>query len=187
MDEDLREISPEPDIDPASLQRTILRDQVRSLYGNPLVLLCNLTIVVLVAFSLQRFYPSWLDAAWMGLTIVISARLLEFWRYRRTSQPTDAAARWASRYTFGAIVTGCLWGLIASVLLWVSDPDHLAFIAFVVAGLTAAASIASLRTCRQRSGSRCRSLSPQSSSCSSSQRLCRSPWDLLQPHFSLRS
>jgi hypothetical protein len=106
------------------------------------VLLVSLTIAVLIAFSLRGFYSGWLGVPWVGLIVVISARLYDFWRYRRqTPQPAEAAASWALRFTVGAIATGCLWGLIGSVLLLASDPSHLAFIAFVVAGLTAGAAV----------------------------------------------
>ena len=106
-----------------------------------MVLLVSLTIAVLIAFSLRGFYPGWLGVAWAGLIVVISARLYDFWRYRRTPQPAEAAASWALRFTVGATATGCLWGLIGSVLLLASDPAHLAFIAFVVGGLTAGAAV----------------------------------------------
>ena len=125
----------------AALQSAVLREQVRILYESPVVLLVSLTIVVLIAFSLRRFYPDWLGVAWAGLIVVISARLYDFWRYRRTPQPAVAVASWALRFTVGATATGCLWGLIGSVLLLASDPAHLAFIAFVVGGLTAAAAV----------------------------------------------
>jgi hypothetical protein len=92
-------------------------NKVRILYESPVVLLVSLTVAVLVAFSLRGFYPGWLGVAWAGLT------------------------SWALRFTVGAIATGCLWGLIGSVLLLASDPAHLAFIAFVVGGLTASAAV----------------------------------------------
>jgi diguanylate cyclase (GGDEF)-like protein len=42
--------------------------------------------------------------AWIGLIVVISARLYDFWRYRRQApQPTEEAAGWALRFTVGAI------------------------------------------------------------------------------------
>jgi diguanylate cyclase (GGDEF)-like protein/PAS domain S-box-containing protein len=125
----------------AALQSAVLREQVRILYESPAVLLVSLTIAVLVAFSLRSFYPGWLGVAWAGLIVVISARLYDFWRYRHTPQPAEAVASWALRFTVGAIATGGLWGLIGSVLLLASDPAHLGFIAFVVAGLTAGAAV----------------------------------------------
>jgi hypothetical protein len=125
-----------------ALQSAVLREQVRILYESPVVLLVSLTIVVLISFSLRGFYPGWLGVAWAGLIVVISARLYDFWQYRsQTPQPAEAAASWAQLFTVGAIATGCLWGLIGSVLLLASDPSHLAFIAFLVAGLTAAAAV----------------------------------------------
>jgi hypothetical protein len=126
----------------AALQSAVLREQVQILYESPAVLLVSLTIAVLIAFSLRGFYPGWLGVAWAGLIVVISARLYDFWRYRRQApQPAESAASCALRFTVGASATGCLWGLIGSVLLLASDPSHLAFIAFVVAGLTAAAAV----------------------------------------------
>lgn len=106
-----------------------------------MVLLVGLTIAVLVALSLRGFYPGWLGVAWFGLIVVISARLYDYRRYWHAPQPAEAAAIWASRFTVGAIATGSLWGLIASVLLLASDPAHLAFTAFVVGGLTAGAAV----------------------------------------------
>ena len=125
----------------AALQSAVLREQVRILYESPVVLLVSLTIVVLIAFSLRGFYPGWLGVAWAALIVVISARLYDLWRYRRTLQAAGTVASWALRFTVGATATGCLSGLIGSVLLLGSDPTHLAFIAFVVGGLTAAAAV----------------------------------------------
>jgi diguanylate cyclase (GGDEF)-like protein/PAS domain S-box-containing protein len=126
----------------AALQPAVLREQVRVLYESPAMLLVSLTLAALSAFSLRGFYSGWLGVAWGALITVISARLYDFSRYRRQApQPTEAAASWALRFTLGAIATGCLWGLIGSVLLLASDPSHLAFVAFLVAGLTAAAAV----------------------------------------------
>ena len=106
----------------AALQSAVLREKVRILYESPVVLLVSLTIAFLVAFSLRGFYPGWLGVAWAGLIVVISARLYDFWRYGRSPQPAEAAASRALRFTVGAVATGCLWGLIGSVLLLASDP-----------------------------------------------------------------
>src|SRR5208283_245427 len=68
-------------------------------------------------------------------------RLYDFWCYRREPQPAETATSWALRFTVGTAATGCLWGLIGSVLLLTSDPAYLAFIAFVIGGLTAGAAV----------------------------------------------
>jgi diguanylate cyclase (GGDEF)-like protein/PAS domain S-box-containing protein len=126
----------------AALQSVVLREQVRILYESPVVLLVSLTVTVLVAISLRGFYPGWLGVAWVGLIVVIASRLYDSWRYRRTPQQAEAfAPSWAVRFTVGAIATGCLLGVIGSVLLLASDPAHLGFIASVVGGLTAAAAV----------------------------------------------
>ena len=128
-------------VDPVALESAVLHEQVRILYESPAVLLVNLIIASLVAYLLRDFYPGWLIVAWVGLIVVISARLYDFWCYRREPQPAETAASWALRFTVGTAATGCLWGLIGSVLLLTSDPAHLAFIAFVVGGLTAGAAV----------------------------------------------
>ena len=131
-------------VDPAALQSAVLCEQVRILYGSAAVLLVTLIIAVPVAFLLRDFYPGWLFVAWVGLIVVISGRLYDFGCYRRKPQSAETAASWALHFTVGATATGCFWGLIGSALLSTSDPVHFAFIAFVVGGLTAAASIGNL-------------------------------------------
>jgi diguanylate cyclase (GGDEF)-like protein/PAS domain S-box-containing protein len=130
-----------PAIDPAALQSAVLREQVRILYESPAVVVVNLLIAVLLAYLLRKFYPGWLVVAWAGLLVVVSTRLYDFWRYRRNPQPAETAASWAMRFTVGATATGCLGGLIGSVMLLTSDSTNLAFIAFVVGGLTAFAAV----------------------------------------------
>jgi hypothetical protein len=89
---------------------------------------------------LQEYYASWLVAVWAGLIVVLSGRLYNNWCYWRTWH-AESTSDWALRFTVGTIASGCLWGLVGSTLLLASDPAHLAFTAFVVGGLTAAAAV----------------------------------------------
>jgi diguanylate cyclase (GGDEF)-like protein/PAS domain S-box-containing protein len=128
-------------VDPEALESAMLRDQVHILYKSPAILLVNLIITIVAAYLLRDFYQVWLVVAWVGLFVVLSARLYDSWCYWRKPQPAETAPSWALHFTVGATATGCLWGLIGSVLLLTSDPAHLAFIAFVVGGLTAGAAV----------------------------------------------
>jgi diguanylate cyclase (GGDEF)-like protein len=129
-------------IDPVELESAVLCKQVRILYQSPAVIVVNLINAVLVAYLLRYFYPGWLLVAWIGSFVaVVSARLYDSWCYRRKSEPAETAPTWASRFTVGATATGCLWGLIASVMLLTPDPAYHTFVAFVVGGMTAGAAI----------------------------------------------
>jgi hypothetical protein len=132
--EDLHSISP------VALQSAILCEQVRILHETPAIFLTNVINASLVAYVLGYYYPRWLVVAWVAsFLVIVSARLWNSWRYRRKPQSADAAPNWALRFTIGSTVTGCLWGLTASVVPLTGDPLHQAFVAFVVAGMTAGA------------------------------------------------
>jgi hypothetical protein len=132
--EDLHSISPDV------LQSAVLCEQVRLLYKTPAILLINVINPALVAYVLRAFYPHWLLIAWVGaFAIVVSARLWDSWRFHRKPQPADKSLNWALRFTIGSTVTGCLWGLTASVVPLTGDPVYQTSVAFVVAGMTAGA------------------------------------------------
>jgi diguanylate cyclase (GGDEF)-like protein len=127
-------------VDPVAFETAVLCEQVRILYQSPAVMPFNLINAVVVAHILRDFYPDWLVVAWVGsFVVVVSARLWNSWRYSRKPQPAETAPSWALHFTIGATATGCLWGLIGSVLLLTADPTYHAFVAFVVGGMTAGA------------------------------------------------
>jgi diguanylate cyclase (GGDEF)-like protein len=127
-------------LEPAVLEATVLREQVRIIYQAPAILSLNLVNAMLTALILRPIYPFWAIAAWLGLfSIVIPARLLDWRLYRRAAQSTEAAMAWGRRFTFGAAATGCLWGLLGSAILLTPDPAYHAFVAFVLGGMVAGA------------------------------------------------
>lgn len=120
--EDLHSIRPDV------LQSAVLCERVRILYKTPAILLINVINAVLVVYILRAFYPHWLLIAWVGaFAVVVSARLWDSWCFHRKPQPADKYLNWALRFTIGSTVTGCLWGLTASVVPLTGDPVYQTF------------------------------------------------------------
>jgi PAS domain S-box-containing protein len=78
------------------------------------------------------------SAVWFTtFVIVMTARLIVRASFRRHPGVSDARAH-ERRYILGAAASGAVWGL-ATLLLYASNPAHLLFIAFVIAGVSAGA------------------------------------------------
>ena len=122
--------------------RTLLRaNVVRGLFLNaPGVLLLDALIAIAAAVVFWREGHQGTVAAWLLLTLATTVlRWLHTVRYFKTEPPPEAAAGWARLFTFGALVSGVLWG-IGSVTFFTPSGGVLLIVqVFLVTGLCAGA------------------------------------------------
>jgi len=94
----------------------------------------------ILAAVLWPSYPAWILLLWIGLfCVVVSVRLVDRARYLRQPHDSGHEVSWARRFTVGAAVTGCLWGLSGSVVLVSPDPVAHVVVTFVLGGMTVGA------------------------------------------------
>ncbi len=117
-------------------------EQTRVLYGSPLVPLINLVTAPITAAMLWPVYPSWMIVCWIiAFLIVIVGRVLLIRRFAIRKPTTAEAETWARRFAMGTIVTGCLWGALASVVFMTNDSSYYVFVVFVIGGMVAGAAL----------------------------------------------
>lgn len=120
----------------APAETLMFSQQIRMLYQSSAIMLFNVPNSAITAYLLREAYPKWLLVDWVGaLALITIARLWNSWLYWRQPQPAEAAAKWARRFVAGAILTGCLWGLAASVIFVTPDSKSLALVALVLSGM----------------------------------------------------
>ena len=117
--------------------------QIRALYQHiPIVLLVNIVNSTLVTIVLASYKGQTWWLVFLALTIALAVAHAFGWaRYRRTSESTQSASRWAAAATVGSGLSGLLWGIGSALLL----PDNLVeqtFVAFVIGGMCAASLVA---------------------------------------------
>lgn len=123
-----------------STEQDVQSEQIRLLFGFPAVILANLANAPVTAAFLRPIFPSWALLTWLSLVaIVVAARLLLWHRFTRSAPVIGSARHWAYGFTLGAFATGCLWGLLATVVLRTDAPVYHVFASFVVGGMTAGA------------------------------------------------
>jgi diguanylate cyclase (GGDEF)-like protein len=113
-------------------------ERIHLLYSRPGAVVINLVVAALAAVGLWGIYPLAVVLAWVGaLGLAVLARIGLWARHRATPATTATAAQWGWRYTIAAVVTGCLWGLLGSIVFIAPDPRYELFAVFVVAGMSA--------------------------------------------------
>ncbi len=82
--------------------------------------------------------------AWIGLfVVVIGARTFLWYHFHSRQRPVQDPGRWGRRFAMEAFVTGCLWGLLVSIIFVTDDPVYYVFVLFVLGGMTAGAAMQS--------------------------------------------
>ena len=99
-------------------------------------------VAMITAKLLWPIFPHWMTAFWLaGSLSAAAARVLLVVAFR-LNRPEDAAAgAWDGAFAVGAGVSGLIWGLLSAVVLTTRDPAVLVFVAFVIGGLTAGATV----------------------------------------------
>ena len=122
----------------------VLVEQIRLLYGAPIIVLINPVNASIVAVLLWQMYSAWVVFGWLGFFLVVTgARMLLAHRYRRQQQTVHDAEHWGRFFSLGAVATGCLWGLLVSITYVTADPFYYVFVVFVLGGMTAGAAMQS--------------------------------------------
>jgi signal transduction histidine kinase len=127
-------------LDP-KLRQLILANVVRGLYFHaPGVLLLDALVAIAAAFVFWREGSHEVVGAW--LLLILAATVLRWVyvvRYFDAEAPPEQARRWARPFTFGALVSGVLWG-IGSVAFYSPDSGVLLVVhVFLITGLCAGA------------------------------------------------
>jgi signal transduction histidine kinase len=127
-------------VDP-KLRQLILANVVRGLYFHaPGVLLLDGLVAIAAAFVFWREGAHEVVGAW--LLLILAATVLRWVyvvRYSNSDPPAEDARRWAKQFTFGAFVSGMLWG-IGSIAFYSPDSGVLLVVhVFLVTGLCAGA------------------------------------------------
>ncbi len=114
-------------------------EQTRMIYRTPAIPVLNVVAAGITAAALSRVFPSLVLIGWVAAFIIAAVWRLHLWRrYTKTDQ-TVATDLWRHRFVGGAVATGILWGLAASVVFVTDDPGYHVFVAFVIGGMTAGA------------------------------------------------
>ena len=115
-------------------------DMIRVLFGSVAVPLINVVIGAIAAVVVWPIYPAWVILAWMGALIrrhCIQAGAMAAVPAATTRRGNHCAV--GIGFTLASIITGCLWGLLASTVFVTSDPVYIVFAAFVLGGMCAGA------------------------------------------------
>ena len=139
LNEAFFEDSPAP-LNQPEFQAAVHAAQIKALYHAPAIMLVNPINASILAAVLWPSYPAWILLLWIGLfCVVVSVRLVDRARYLRQPHDSGHEVSWARRFTVGAAVTGCLWGLSGSVVLVSPDPVAHVVVTFVLGGMTVGA------------------------------------------------
>jgi diguanylate cyclase (GGDEF)-like protein len=93
-------------------------EQLRLLNLTPLDALAQLLAAAVVVACLWRLFPIWTSCLWFcALAALLLVRREIQRRYRGAPVDPEAARGWGVAMTAGALATGCLWGLVASVFV----------------------------------------------------------------------
>jgi PAS domain S-box-containing protein len=120
----------------------LVREQVSLLYGSiPAALVANAfvaAVLAVVQWDVVVVDEAWTWLAVMAVVLVLRAALaLHFFRHRDRPQPS--AETWLWRFRWGAVATGGAWGLSGILMFPAGQLAHEVFLAFVLAGVSAAA------------------------------------------------
>ncbi|RAK56045.1 hypothetical protein DJ017_16780 [Phenylobacterium soli] len=117
-------------------------EEVRLVYGSPIVLLLNLVNAAVAVSLLWTLFPAEALLLWLALFMaVVPARLWLWRRFRQAKPGPEAMGRWALAATLGAAATGMLWGALGTVFFVTTEPIYYVFVVFVLGGMTAGSAL----------------------------------------------
>ncbi len=113
-------------------------ERIHLLYSRPAAVVVNLVVGAFAAAGLWGIYPRAIVLAWLAvLGLVVLARFGLWARHRATPATAATAQQWGWRFTIAAVVTGCLWGSLGSVVFLAPAPRYELFAVFIVGGMSA--------------------------------------------------
>ena len=119
----------------------IQHEQLRQSYaGTPLSMVVTLINACLLFYLLEPVTPKYHALVWLVIMALITLARLSLYITFRFKQPAIEQTRlWSILFTLGSFAAGSAWGA-ASIFLFPDDSiAHQVFIAFIIAGMTAAA------------------------------------------------
>ncbi len=120
--------------------KAVYAEQVKLLYGFAPLAYSVTLINGLILIVVQRAHiPLAVLLGWFAcLTLVTVGRIVLVYGYSRARPPAEAARRWQWWYCIGVGLAGIVWGSAAVFLFPLDSLGHQVFVAFVLAGMTAA-------------------------------------------------
>lgn len=120
--------------------RHLRAEQIRLASENVLALVANAVNACAVAAVVFGSVPTPAVVGWLALILAVSAaRYCEYRNFRSVEVPRAEIARWGRRLVAATGITGVLWGVSAVVVVGSDQVLLHAFIAFVIAGMSAGA------------------------------------------------
>jgi len=119
----------------------IRQEQARqSFLGTPLSMLITLVNACLLYYLLEPVTPENYALTWLAVITVVSlARLALYIAFCLTKPGLETIKSWSLFFTLGSLAAGCTWGAVSIYLFPIDSISHQVFIAFIIAGMTAAA------------------------------------------------
>ncbi|MES2355237.1 MAG: diguanylate cyclase [Pseudomonadota bacterium] len=115
-------------------------EEVKLLYKNaPLAYSVTIINGAILAFVQSAYISASILFSWSGCLVFVTAiRVLIVWRYAKATPGPERAVFWNYLYLTGAGLAGMVWGAAAIVLFPIESVAHQLFVAFVLAGMSAA-------------------------------------------------
>ncbi len=126
-------------MDPDTLHRRILAEQVSLLYKSPVPLITNLVNAALLVAVMWSTMKPIIGLAWFAVMVLVvgGRHMLRKAFLQRRDEASDE--RWASRFVIGITLSGALWGATSYVVLALDSPLHDMFVGLIAAGMVAGA------------------------------------------------
>lgn len=129
------------DPDRHAFETLVKLEQVKLLFGQlPIALIGTLVnSSILVAFLRHSVEQRWVGL-WLCLTVAVAAaRHFLLVDYRNETAEESKALRWKTRFFWGTLASGMLWGVAGVILYPAESLPHQVFLAFVLGGMAAGA------------------------------------------------
>lgn len=126
-------------------EQRVRAEQLAVLYRFPARLFGNLINSGLVVAVVWGIAPAPVLLTWIALFVAVV--LLRLWlslAFRRHPPPPEKLENWVRGYLLGASVTGLMWGAASAIVWLTSEIAYQVFVAFVIAGTSAASTVMSM-------------------------------------------
>jgi diguanylate cyclase (GGDEF)-like protein len=129
--------SPPPVLDP---QRWIALEKLRLTFSNlPVALALSLVVCMFLVGILRHVHPPLLLLTWFAIFVLISlVRHVQSRQFKLLREPEIDVGQWRLRLDISTALSGVWWGC-GAVILFPPDLPHQVYLAFILAGIGAAA------------------------------------------------
>jgi diguanylate cyclase (GGDEF)-like protein/PAS domain S-box-containing protein len=123
----------------SDVDTSVYAQQLQNLALRRSDILAHLIVAGAAVASLWRLYPVWVCPLWLGaLLVILLVRDRIQRRFQRASINSASSRVWGHRFTWGALATGCVWGLVASVFVVTDDLISQVLALTLIGGMTIA-------------------------------------------------